>query len=202
VTSFKYIPLLIESLDHKDFYGWASHFDVLTETSDILFHDFIIENFTNLPTWYNKDTKKFKKKNHPGKEKELTNIKKLHEDLQSVHSKIKTRELLYKVKNLEGVNCSREDLLHSIYISLENAHFSGSTVLEAMKNHRNTIRKMGRKLYGKCIGTTLLTKGLEFDTVIVLDADNFKDSKNLYVALSRCSKRLIVVSNKSKLNPY
>jgi len=93
-------------------------------------------------------------------------------------------------------------LLHSIYISLENAHFSGSTVLEAMKNHRNTIRKMGRKLYGKCIGTTLLTKGLEFDTVIVLDADNFKDSKNLYVALSRCSKRLIVVSNKSKLNPY
>jgi len=68
-----------------------------------------------------------------------------------------------------------------------------------MKSHRNVIRKMGRKLYGKCIETTLLTKGLEFDTVIVLAADRFIDPRNLYVALSRCCKRLIVVFKRSIL---
>ena len=85
---------------------------------------------------------------------------------------------------------------------MENAHYSNTTVLEAMQNHRNTIRRMGRKLYGRCIGTTLLTKGLEFDTVIVLEAEKFKDPKNLYVAISRCTKRLIVLGAGSKLNPY
>ena len=30
---------------------------------------------------------------------------------------------------------------------------------------------MGRKIERKCIGTTLLTKGLEFDTVVLIEAD-------------------------------
>jgi DNA helicase-2/ATP-dependent DNA helicase PcrA len=64
------------------------------------------------------------------------------------------------------------------------------------------MRKVGRKMYGKYVGTTLLTKGLEFDTVIILEAEKFPDPKNLYVAISRCSKRLIVLAQNSKLSPY
>ena len=70
-----------------------------------------------------------------------------------------------------------------------------------MFEKRNHIRRVGRKLYGRCIGTTLLTKGLEFDTVIVLNAHEFTCPKNLYVALTRASKRLIVCTKNSILSP-
>jgi DNA helicase-2/ATP-dependent DNA helicase PcrA len=202
VADFKYIPILIESLDHKDFYNWAKHFDDKTKPFSTLFNDFITSQFSNLANWYNKDTQKFKKKNDPSEESKLIDIKNLHNELQTDYSLIKTKELIHKTKNLSDVNCTRRDLLNSLCVSMENAHYSSSSVLEAMQNHRNTIRKMGRKLYGRCIGTTLLTKGLEFDTVIVLDANKFKDPKNFYVAISRCTKRLVILADDNKLNPY
>jgi DNA helicase-2/ATP-dependent DNA helicase PcrA len=62
------------------------------------------------------------------------------------------------------------------------------------------MRTVGRKMYGKFIGTTLLTKGLEFDVVIILDVNKFNDCKNLYVALSRCTTRLIVLGGSSKIS--
>ena len=202
VSDFKYIPILIESLDHKDFYNWAKHFDNTTKPFSTLLDDFIVSQFSNLAKWYNKDTKKFKKKNNPLEESKLADIKNIHSELQSNYSLIKVKEIISKIKDLDEVNCTRKDLLNSLCVSMENAFFSNTTVLEAMQNHRNIIRRMGRKLYGRCIGTTLLTKGLEFDTVIVLDADNFKDPQNLYVAISRCTKKLIILANNSKLNPY
>jgi len=71
-----------------------------------------------------------------------------------------------------------------------------------MKNIRNAKRRMGRKIKGKCIGTTLLIKGLEFDAVAILNAHKFSDPKNLYVALTRASRRLIVFTNNKVLSPY
>ena len=61
--------------------------------------------------------------------------------------------------------------------------------------HRNRVRIIGRKVEGKCIGTTLLTKGLEFEDVIIIDAHKIKDVNNLYVALTRASKRLFIYSS-------
>lgn len=202
VANFNYLPILIESLDHKDFYNWAKHFDNVSKPFDVILDEFINSQFSNLANWYNKKSKKFKKKNNLQEENKLTEIKNIYSELQSVYSLIKIKELILKIKNLTKVNCTRRDLLNSLCVSIENAHYSNITVLEAMQNHRNTIRKNGRKLYGRCIGTTLLTKGLEFDTVIILDADKFKDPKNFYVAISRCTKRLIVLANSNKLKPY
>ena len=71
-----------------------------------------------------------------------------------------------------------------------------------MKNIRNVKRRMGRKIVGKCIGTTLLTKGLEFDTVAILNTHKFNCPKNLYVALTRASKRLIIFTTNRILSPY
>lgn len=50
-------------------------------------------------------------------------------------------------------------------------------------------------------GPMLSTKGLEFDTVVVLNAHRFNDKRHLYVALTRCCKQLIVISNNHILNP-
>ena len=65
---------------------------------------------------------------------------------------------------------------------------------DRMVSHRERIRFFGRNVEGKCIGSTLLTKGLEFDDVIVIDAHNILDKNNLYVALTRAAKRLIIYS--------
>ncbi|MCD8290693.1 MAG: hypothetical protein LUC91_04225, partial [Prevotella sp.] len=73
------------------------------------------------------------------------------------------------------------------------------TMFEAMKILKARIRHQGRKIYGRCIGSTLLTKGLEFDTVIVLDADKFEDEKNFYVAISRACKNLIIITDSTHL---
>ena len=71
-----------------------------------------------------------------------------------------------------------------------------------MKEIRNIKRIAGRKISGRCIGTTLLTKGLEFDIVAVLDAHKFKCPKNFYVAITRACKKLIIFTNNKILSPY
>ncbi|MBM2835319.1 MAG: hypothetical protein HW406_2480, partial [Candidatus Brocadiaceae bacterium] len=86
--------------------------------------------------------------------------------------------------------------------ALEQAEHKGISVYEAMKEIRNIKRRMGRKVNGSCIGTTLLTKGLEFDTVAVLDAHKFKCPKNFYVAITRACRRLIIFTNNKILSPY
>lgn len=65
---------------------------------------------------------------------------------------------------------------------------------------RSRTRRAGRHLSRCVVGTTLLVKGLEFDHAVVLDADSY-DAKNLYVALTRGSKSLTIVSRDSLLQP-
>lgn len=130
------------------------------------------------------------------KEKKETLDQGLSKTKESVFSKL-TRAVAGKSKVDED---TRRDLFNSVVRSIEEAYNSEITVLEAMKRNRNSMRMVGRKIYGKFIGTTLLTKGLEFDVVIVLDVNKFNDCKNLYVALSRCTTRLIVLGGSSKIS--
>ncbi|OHB59451.1 MAG: hypothetical protein A2Y12_04485 [Planctomycetes bacterium GWF2_42_9] len=65
---------------------------------------------------------------------------------------------------------------------------------------RNITRRIGRKISNHAIGTTLLVKGLEFDHSIILDADGM-DRKNLYVAMTRGSKTLTILSKYPIINP-
>ena len=73
-------------------------------------------------------------------------------------------------------------------------------MFEAMKLFKTRIRHQGRRFEGKCFGTTLLTKGREFDTVIIWDAHKFEDTKNFYVAISRACNKLIIITEFTSLN--
>lgn len=88
---------------------------------------------------------------------------------------------------------ARVDLLNSLITSLKEADENKCSVYEGMCNARNRLRRYGRKIHGHCIGTTLLTKGLECDCVVLLDIDAFTDYRHLYVALTRGSKDIIVI---------
>jgi DNA helicase-2/ATP-dependent DNA helicase PcrA len=96
----------------------------------------------------------------------------------------------------------RRELLNSLLQAMIKSVNEGISVYDAMKEHKNIIRRVGRKIQGKCIGTTLLTKGLEFDTVAIFDAHKFESPKHLYVALTRCCKNLILFTDGAQLGPF
>ncbi len=74
-----------------------------------------------------------------------------------------------------------------------------------LDNHNKKIWDLSNEdsvLVLRCIGTTLLTKGLELDTVVILDAHTFDCRKNFYVAITTARKRLIISTNNTILSPY
>ena len=85
----------------------------------------------------------------------------------------------------------RRDVYCSVIRALRLADEKQITVYEAMCDIRNNVRRVGRTIKGRCIGTTLLTKGLECECVVLLDFDSFLDYKHLYVALTRGSKKIV-----------
>ena len=70
---------------------------------------------------------------------------------------------------------------------------------EAASKYQREFRHKGRPVsYPRLIGTTLLVKGLGFDHAIVLDAASLS-RKELYVALTRGSKSLTIISSSARL---
>lgn len=103
------------------------------------------------------------------------------------------------IKELPQNKCYRTELFFDLINAIESAHLNNQSVFESMKKIRDSKRHIGKKIKGKCIGTTLLTKGLEFDTVILLNAQRFTCPKNFYVAVTRASKRLIIFSDTDEI---
>lgn len=87
----------------------------------------------------------------------------------------------------------------SVFLCLKSANENGTLVLDEMKKYKNQLRRMGRNIEGKCIGTTLLTKGLEFDTVVLIEADKITSAKDFYVAISRACKELHIFTSSATL---
>ena len=96
--------------------------------------------------------------------------------------------LIEAIEGLPNVKIYRKDFLQDICKSLKEAERFGISATESIERNRNLLRQKGRKIQGKGIGTTLLTKGLEFDTVVVLNAHRFTDKRHfltssLFVAI-------------------
>lgn len=194
---------LIESIDDKTFYKTSKDADSIT-TENI--YQYLISisyqlfNKSGLDNWFNE--KGFKRKT---KESDKILISPIMNKINSLEAKISFSlfsEILKDIKELSGIKCYRKELFNSFCMALEDAEYSNISVLEAMTKKRNLTRRVGRKIYGKSIGTTLLTKGLEFDTVVILNAHKFECPKHLYVALTRASKRLIIFTESKTLKPY
>ncbi|TAE87567.1 MAG: ATP-dependent helicase [Verrucomicrobia bacterium] len=83
-------------------------------------------------------------------------------------------------------------------------HCSGSTFAELpnmIAEARTRARHRGRLTHRRTIGTPLLVKGLEFDHGILLWEPSHLSVKGLYVAITRASKSLTIVSNSRTLVP-
>lgn len=197
---------LLEAIDNKDFYNLAREIDdLILNISQARkpikkLKENILEklfNKTDINKWINDNT--VINKRNPKEKQQSETLENLISNFIEVPSAEALYLLLKFLKDSLKLKNQRYSLLKSVLDCLcaENTE----SVYKAMINQRNKIRRVGRKVEGKCLGTTALTKGLEFDTVAILDAHNFTCPKNLYVALTRASKKLIIFSKNSTLTP-
>jgi hypothetical protein len=109
--------------------------------------------------------------------------------------------LLVEINKQPGVRVFRPAVLRACLRALElcNGPEQDSFADAAIKV-REQGRVLGRPLPRRAVGSTLLLKGLEAEVSVILDADSLT-SRNLYVAMTRGSKRLVICGRRSILNP-
>jgi DNA helicase-2/ATP-dependent DNA helicase PcrA len=100
------------------------------------------------------------------------------------------------IARIPGVVLFRRELLRDLCNACRvHDTASGGNLKQTAWRVRDEVRRHGRRLPRRLVSRTLLVKGLEFDHAVVLDMDGITDAKNLYVALTRGSKSLTVVSS-------
>jgi len=193
--------LLLESIDDKDSYSISKKIDNWGNKSIILLVrelSYKFFNTTGVNTWFNKSG--FKKKTEADSKQKVESLQRLIEEIQSGMDYSKLSTIIKGIMCLPHIKCYRKNLVFSVCAALIIAATDNKSVYEAMISYKNTIRRVGKKIYGKCIGTTLLTKGLEFDTVAILNAHKFNNYKHFYVAITRACKKLVIFSNTYDIN--
>jgi DNA helicase-2/ATP-dependent DNA helicase PcrA len=109
--------------------------------------------------------------------------------------------LLEEIRKQPSVWIYRRELYSALCAALR-VIISGThaSLLDAVWEIQNRRRHVGRRFAKRSIGSTLLVKGLEFDHAIIVDVDSFKRN-DLYVALTRASRSVTVISESCILNP-
>ncbi|MGA3209621.1 MAG: UvrD-helicase domain-containing protein [Syntrophales bacterium] len=110
------------------------------------------------------------------------------------------KNFLTALKKTPSVLPFRRDLLNrTIHVLTLHSQFPELSLEGAAIKYQGVFRHGGRPVsYPKLIGTTLLVKGLEFDHAIILDAASLS-RKELYVALTRGSKSITIISSSNVL---
>lgn len=95
----------------------------------------------------------------------------------------------------------RPECVHQLRAALrELAGRALSELPEAVAEARTSARHRGRLTHRRTLGTSLLVKGLEFDHAVVLTPDALS-VRELYVAITRGSKSLTIVSRGRTITP-
>lgn len=106
-------------------------------------------------------------------------------------------DLLQYIEPLAGVSCKLKESVSALKCILEK-HLESGTDLRPLYADEITKRKyQSRSSVYRCIGSTLLVKGLEFDHAVILRSPDWQRSwgnhRDLYVALTRGSKSTTLI---------
>lgn len=93
----------------------------------------------------------------------------------------------------DGIYQLRTALQESVGLGMQHVPVALATV-------RTQVRHRGRFVPKRIVGTTLLVKGLEFDSALVLNADELSRNE-LYVAITRGSTVLRITSSSRRITP-
>lgn len=195
---------LLESIDDKDYYKYCLLFDKQSGQAvikDVVEMMRMICKNEAINNWIKPDGT-LKNKRRQDDQAIKSKLESAINPLLKEKSYMNIANLIVAIARLPEIVIYRKEFLRDIYHTLVDANKLGLTASESIVRNRNILRRKGRKVMQKSIGTTLLTKGLEFDNVVILNAQQFNDPRDFYVALTRCSKKLVVISNTAVLHPY
>jgi len=103
------------------------------------------------------------------------------------------------IREVKGLRIYRweawNDTREAIAMTAEN----GEPALDNLARVRDRLRRTGRARHNRIASRTLLVKGLEYDHVVIADLNKMRDPRNLYVALSRARKSVIIVGSSSRI---
>jgi hypothetical protein len=94
------------------------------------------------------------------------------------------REMFFAMKSAIGIKISQKS----------------DSLTDAIWQVQNRIRHTGRTFSKRSIGSTLLIKGLEFDHAVLIHSSNMT-CKDLYVALTRATKGMTILSESEQIVP-
>jgi hypothetical protein len=107
--------------------------------------------------------------------------------------------LLAEISRQGGTRTHRQAVLRTCLKALQSCDGSANhSFYEAAIRAREQNRLLGRPLPGRAVGSTLLLKGLEAEAAVILDAADH-DARNLYVAMTRGSKKLVICSREASI---
>lgn len=109
-------------------------------------------------------------------------------------------EVLQQLEGQEQARVFRPEMLHFCRTAMRTAANGGVPLLDAVLQARERNRHLGRPVSRRAVGSTLLLKGLEADVVVILHPE-LMDGPNMYVALTRGARRLVVCSDTPLLRP-
>ncbi|MFJ1300084.1 UvrD-helicase domain-containing protein [Pseudomonadota bacterium AL_CKDN230030165-1A_HGKHYDSX7] len=108
-------------------------------------------------------------------------------------------ELLQSLSSQPGARVYRPEVLHCCISAMRAAGAEGGFIGAAIQV-RERNRHLGQPLGKRAVGSTLLLKGLEADVAVILEPERMT-AQNLYVALTRGARRVVVCSSTPVLTP-
>jgi len=209
LKSMLYYPTLhlLEAIDEKSFYELSNVADeIITEGLNAnlkKLYEFLVNLFnkTDIDKWINTKSYNLIRKTNEEDKQISDEIQELIVTFNNSKQPLLFGKIIEYFYYTLKLKCNRTEFIHSILNAIKMTEH-GNSIYKTMVEQRNKFRRVGRKVDGKCLGTVALTKGLEFDTVVILDAESFKNPKELYVAMTRACKNLIIFSQNTKLQPF
>lgn len=189
---------VLESVDDNDFYEYALAIDKLTS----------LNAFQHICGIALKCMQKDPIKQYVKDDGNIKNVRKaeLQDTARSFRQRKHTLETNFSqaeilatfefLENLPEMRIYRRSIMKDLKSAIKKAIQNHSSVYEAMRDLHNRRKRMGWPVLSKYVGTSLLTKGLEFDHVIILDAHKFTDARKFYVAITRGCKSVTIISEK------
>jgi DNA helicase-2/ATP-dependent DNA helicase PcrA len=121
-------------------------------------------------------------------------------DFMRTQSNEALAETIAAIAAFPKIVIARQELWGDLEIMVGAALHQSQSHTDAATQTRERARRRGRRPASHVIGTTLLAKGLEYDNVVVTNAGTM-DRENLYVALTRATTTLEVLSETRVLSP-
>jgi hypothetical protein len=187
---------VVENADLTDFIDFTSTYDFAASNAAERLIDFAANTLTGAGASDLKNRLKILLKGTA--QKQASDVEQAAVDFERDRSPVTALNLLVEINKQVGVSPLRPSILRACIQALDGCK-SPDDFYELSVRAREQARILGRSVPRRAVGSTLLLKGLEADVCVVVDADGL-DAKDIYVAITRGARRLIICSKSATLS--